>query len=400
MKILLVHRYFWPDSPPYASILRSIAEKLAADGHQVDVLTAQPSYGGTALHETAPKSEVKRGVSIERAPLLSESKAQPIRRAVNLALFAARVLSEIGRRRDYDVVMAATTPPVLVALASRLASKMTGAKFVYHMQDIYPEVLGANSGQPLSVPLRLLRQLDAITTRTADRVVVLSVDMRESLAKRGHGIDHVRLINNFMPDSTHFEANPDEVEIGPMKPNSFQVVFAGNLGKFQGLNVVVDAFHDLNERGIKSHLVLLGGGAAEHDLRAQAGSLMGETVFFPGRVSQGKAEQVVAISDLALVTLNPGVIGTAFPSKTMTYLSCGTPVLAAVEDSSELAQVLRSNEVGASCDLTAHSIAAEIEKAMFADPVRRDVVRGVANAYASQEVRLPQWSTLFGELDG
>ena len=153
MKILLVHRYFWPDSPPYASILRTVGEHLAESGHSVEVFTAQPSYGGSDLHEKAPNSESLNGVQISRAPLLKESKSKPVGRLLNLVLFAAQVFLKVARG-DFDAVMAATTPPVFVAFAARCGAKLKGAKFVYHMQDIYPEVLAANSGDGLSKPLQ------------------------------------------------------------------------------------------------------------------------------------------------------------------------------------------------------------------------------------------------------
>lgn len=396
MKILLVHRYFWPDTPPYASILRSIAEHLVASGHNVHVLTAQPSYGGTDQHEKAPSNEQLNGIRIERVPLIRESKAEPLRRAVNLVGFAIQVFFRVWRG-DFDAVMAATTPPVLVAFAARTAARLSRAKFVYHMQDIYPEVLAANSASPLNFALRLLRRVDTYNTKHADRVVVLSTDMQSSLADRGHSIEHTRIINNFVPDANHAAAELSDVEV--LKHDSFQVVFAGNLGNFQGLDVVVDAFHHLDNRGVAAHLVLVGDGAAESELRRQAGALLNNTIFFHGRVSQADAEQIVRTSDLALVTLNPGVIATAYPSKTMTYLNCGTAVLAAVEQDSELATVLRESGAGASCLLETVAIADAIETAASstANPV---TIEEFAMSYASPEARLPQWSELFDEFNG
>ena len=44
MRILIVYRYFWPDTPPYATMLRDISRWLAEAGHDVEILTAQPSY--------------------------------------------------------------------------------------------------------------------------------------------------------------------------------------------------------------------------------------------------------------------------------------------------------------------------------------------------------------------
>lgn len=400
MKILLVHRYYWPDSPPYASMLRTIAEHLANEGHEVDVFTAQPSYGGSEKHERASKFEDLNRVSIYRAPLLNESKDRSLLRAMNLVLFAAQVSLRILRKREYEVVMAATTPPILIGLAGRFASRASGARFVYHMQDIYPEVMAANSGRPVSLPLRLFKRLDTLTTSTSDAVVVLSEDMQESLRARGQKVDQVRVINNFVPDKSH--SNSDSgLKIERIRPDSsaFQIIFAGNLGNFQGLNQVIDAFHELDGRGVNAELVLLGDGVAEAELRLRAGALLDRTIFFVGRVSQAEAEIHIARADLALVALNPGVIRTAFPSKTMTYLSVGTPVLAAVGGSSELGAFLESEGVGSSCELDPLAIADAVESSISGLNTAPDEVKASARRYASAESRLPQWSSLIAELD-
>ncbi len=378
-------------------MLRTIAEHLADEGHEVEVFTAQPSYGGSDKHTKSPKTELIGEVKVRRVNLLAEKPAQMLRRGLNLGFFALQVFGHAARRDRYDVVMAATTPPILIALTARLASKVSGASFVYHMQDIYPEVLAANEGRPLGKLQRALRALDSLTTKNADRVVVLSSDMVQTLGRR-HPTDHVKVINNFLPDASH-SPDAEDLETVTWAQDSFQVVFAGNLGNFQGLDNVIEAFSQLDERGVQAHLVLVGSGAAEEALRDQAAAMLDRRVFFGGRVSQSNAEQIVSASDLALVTLNKGVIATAFPSKTMTYLSCGTPVLAAVEHDSELASLLRTENVGASCQLDAASIASAIEAMVSAERIDSGAIETVAASYASAESRLPQWAALFGGMN-
>ena len=44
MNILFFYQHFWPDSPPYANMLRAIGGHLQQQGHAVTVLTGEPSY--------------------------------------------------------------------------------------------------------------------------------------------------------------------------------------------------------------------------------------------------------------------------------------------------------------------------------------------------------------------
>ena len=72
MRILLVHRYFLPDTPPYASILYEIAKHLAKQGHEVEVLTSFPSYKSKQTLISAASLEEVDGVKIRRVRLLDD----------------------------------------------------------------------------------------------------------------------------------------------------------------------------------------------------------------------------------------------------------------------------------------------------------------------------------------
>ena len=69
MRVLVVHRYYWPDKAPCAGIMRWIAKHLAADGHYVDVLTSQPSYRESSRQDRRPSIERLDAVSVKRLSL-------------------------------------------------------------------------------------------------------------------------------------------------------------------------------------------------------------------------------------------------------------------------------------------------------------------------------------------
>lgn len=395
MKVLLAHRYFWPDSPPYASMLRSIAESLSEDGHDVDVFTAQPSYGSSALHERRDRRESFGQIRVTRAALLPESKAQTMRRVINLGLFAAQLAIHILRQRP-AAVMVGTTPPIVVSTAATMAARLVRARSVYHCQDIYPEVAlttGAlRSGEQVA---GLLRRLDGATMRRTDRVVVLSEDMRNTAETRGVARSKIEVINNFAPDEGHSSA--DDWRPSLDRNDRRRVIFAGNLGNFQDLDTVIAAAVLLADQPIE--FVFLGDGAARERLETAASDLVDRTVRFEGRVGQASALRAVRESDVALVTLAPRVINAAYPSKTLTYLEAGTPVLAAVEPHSELAVAIIGNQLGAAVRPgDPEAMAAAVVELLDSDlPAMRSRCRSFA-ATLSRDVQLESWQSLFREL--
>lgn len=341
LRILAIHQYFWPDTPPYASILRSIGIRWVHDGHLVDILSTQPSYKADAQIPRQAEYEVVDGLHIYRMSLLTDPSRRG--RALNAILFALRAFLFVVMRRRYDVVMISTVPPIIGGALIWMASRLIGARFVYHCMDVHPEI-GRISGE-FRHPLlfNILRWIDTQTCRGAARVVVLSKDMESAIKNRPKS-EHVAVsvINNFgLPEFA--EAQTEMPATFQKSEGTFRVIFAGNLGRFQGLEAYVDAMKKIASRA-DIEFVFLGTGKAASTLQQKASGL-GNIRFIPHQPI-GVAKQIIAGADLCVVSLIPGVVRYAYPSKTMAYLQQGRPLLVSVESDSALAKMIESEVVG------------------------------------------------------
>lgn len=374
MKILIVHRHYWPDTTPQATILRSIAKRWTEDNHEVVAFSGQPSYNDAITK--SPWRETLDGSQVRRVPLLSESKSNYLARAANYALFLARAAAHVLRTRDYDLVVALTTPPLLPALLLRNAAQKTGAAFLYHCLDIYPEVALATQLMPEGRWSNLLRSVDAWSAQKSDAVVVLSTDMRDLQVSRGVDPSLVHIINNI--DIEEFEATTEALPptFTDAPDNAFQVVFAGNLGRFQCLPTIIECAQRLSdEPGIRFDF--FGDGVSKASLIEKAGPLVGQSVFFHGRVAAGAARQAVEQADAAVISLDAGVIAAAYPSKTVTYLKAGATIIAMVEEESELARMVKDEGIGRVVPPgDAAAMAAAIQELRTASDVERQAMRG------------------------
>lgn len=355
MKILLTHRYFWPDSPPYGDMLRAIAEALAAEGHAVGVFASLPSYRGRA---PAPRRERAGGVDIRRIAVLPEKTGGPLARLANVVLYCGGLVLHILRRRP-DIVTAASFPPVLAAASACMAARLVGARFVYHVQDIHPEV-SRYAGGPLGRGrlFRALRWLDTRTLRRAAAVVVLSSDMAATLRARPGGAElPLLVINNFALDDDLAAPGPPPAEAA--KPHGrIRAIFAGNIGRFQGLGALVDTAALLTDIA-DFEIAMLGDGAALATLKARAAGLA--NLRFMPHLRFAEARSVIADADIGIVSLQPGIHRVAYPSKTLTYLNLGLPLLAVVEPESEIARMVEAEGLGAVArERDGHAIAAAI----------------------------------------
>lgn len=403
MRILAIYRHFWPDSPPYAAMLRTITAHLAAEGHDVHVLAEQPCYKTTDRALSRPARERVDGVSVRRLGRLPGQNLALFGRLA-LLLFPARVVlaALLARLRGerYDLVWTATIPPGINGLAGRIAARLLGAKFLYHFQDIYPE-LQTNAGNWKKGGFldRLVGAIDNGNANAAQAMIVLSGDMADTVAARGIERTKISIINNFMIDEFDGHATP-EIPTNLQKSAGFTAIFAGNVGRFQGLEAVVEAARTLATTAPEVEIFILGDGAAKASLQAQAKDL--PNVRFHGHLPFESAQEVIAQADLGLVSVDAGIFRTAYPSKTLTYLGLGVPVLAVIEPQSELARTLTEQGLGyVAQGREPADIADAIEQAASNRPqthAMRDRAREYYAAHLSKDAVLAQWSALIAQM--
>jgi glycosyltransferase involved in cell wall biosynthesis len=284
-------------------------------------------------------------------------------------------------------------------VAARTIRRLTKIPYLYHCMDLYPEVAELAGLSPPRLLVRLARRLDTTTCRRAAAVVVLSEDMRATLLARGLDGGNIVVLNNFaVPDET----DGPVADVLPEDPARFRITFAGNLGRFQGLTDLVDAVHRIAAHSPEVDLVFVGAGVSHTALQARAGNLLGTQIHFIDHQPAAGAALALAHSQLAVVSLLPGIYRVAYPSKTATCLAAGCRLLAVVEDESELAALVRDEDLGTVCppgdvDALVRAISAELARGRLAD-TERERLRAVAAKHFDRSAKLDQWSRLVTEL--
>ncbi len=340
MRVTIVYRYFWPDTPPYAEMLKHISAWLAEDGHDVRILTAQPAYKPEVGVGFQPAREFIDNVEVIRLPLLAED-GKSWKKILNSLLFVIQCFFRILFGRKSELVWTATMPPVFQAFAIMLAGKVRGARFLYHMQDIHPEISIASKLMKPGIITRIMTTIDRFTQGFAWRIVVLSEDMKQSIAARGIKKDRVIVVRNFS-----LGAGEDEGKkaAAPDRKSMVRFVFAGNIGRFQNLEALLDAFATVDGQGVE--LLLLGDGRAKPQLIEQVTNNGISNVVFHGHLDASDAFDMMCECHVGVVSLLPGLYKYAYPSKVLTYMAANLPILALVESESILAGILDEHQIG------------------------------------------------------
>jgi colanic acid biosynthesis glycosyl transferase WcaI len=188
------------------------------------------------------------------------------------------------------------------------------------------------------------RRLERICYARADAVTVLSDDLKENISPRVNDPSKVRVIPNFVDTEWISPASPANAyrrQYGLSK--RFVVMYAGNVGLSQSLDLVLDAAAALaHEKEIV--FVINGGGAGKAGLERRARGM--DNVVFVDMQPTERLPEVLAAADLHLVVLKRGLARSSVPSKTFSILAAGRPLIASVDRGSEVARVVERAGAG------------------------------------------------------
>jgi glycosyltransferase involved in cell wall biosynthesis len=140
------------------------------------------------------------------------------------------------------------------------------------------------------------------------------------------------------------------------------VIYAGNLGTVQALDVVLDAAKLVNRGGVRVELVLVGTGVEETRLRERVATERLAGVQLVGRIPPAAMPVVYQEADALLVHLRELPLSrVAIPQKTQMCLAAGRPVLMGV--AGEASALVRRARAGLVFEPeSATALAHEIEK--------------------------------------
>lgn len=348
MRILLLTQWFTPEPAPKGA---HFADKLAALGHEVEVVTGFPNYPGGKLYDgyrIRLMAREKAGrADVTRLPLYPSHDLSILRRALNYVTFAASALFYllfVAKRPD---VIYSYHPPLSVPLAAILAGAVRRIPVVMDVQDIWPDSLVSTGMTADGLKIRLIGRLCRLCYRRAKLICVLSKGFLSLLSGRGAVSEKIRVIPNWAHDEEGLLATKPGA--GPALGGVFRILFAGNMGPAQDIATILDAAEYLlstqKQVGTSIEFVLLGDGVALDESIASVQKRGLSNVRFLPRVPPEVATAYIAEADALLVYLrNDPIFRITIPSKIQTYLCAGRPIICGVEG--DAAQIVSKAKAG------------------------------------------------------
>jgi glycosyltransferase involved in cell wall biosynthesis len=343
LRVLLLTQWFDPE-PTLKGLV--FARELVRQGFDVEVVTGFPNYPGGKVYPGYNIRWIQReridGVEVTRLPLYPNHDQSAIKRVFNYASFAASALFYgvfIAKRAD---VMYAYHPPLTVGVAASLIRWLRGTPLVYDIQDMWPDTLRATGMLNNKRALTMVGRVCDWVYLHVDQLVVLSPGFKRLLMQRNVPETKIEIIYNWADESALMSP------VGCLPANfpggdRFKIVFAGNMGKAQALDAVLEAAQILQGLDSRVCFVLLGGGVEVDRLKERSQEMGLTNVLFLSRMPMAEVGTVLAAADALLVHLrNDPLFEITIPSKTQAYMTVGKPLLMAVNgDAADL--VTQSN---------------------------------------------------------
>lgn len=332
IRILLLTQWFDPE-PTVKGLV--FAQELIRQGFEVEVLTGFPNYPGGKVYSGYKvkllQREVINGVYVTRVPLYPSHDQSAIKRVLNYASFATAALAYgLFMRKRPDVIYA-YHPPLAVGVTAGLLRLFRRIPVVYDIQDLWPDTLRATGMVNSARALNIISAVCQWVYRRADYLVVLSPGFKRLLIQRGVPDRKIDVIYNWA-DEAGLAAPCGQLPFGFPGTEQFRILFAGNMGKAQALDTVLEAAALLLARGSKVCFVMLGGGIEVSRLMQRAVELkLTNVVFFPP-VPMSEVGMLLNEADALLVHLRKDpLFEITIPSKTQAYMAVGKPLLMAVD---------------------------------------------------------------------
>jgi colanic acid biosynthesis glycosyl transferase WcaI len=345
-----------PEPTGIAPYNTELCEFLKSRGHEISMVTAF-SYYPTWAKLPADRwklyrTDAKEGVPIHRCWHYVPAKATTARRILHELSFGLtsflRILT-LPRADIYIVV----SPPLFLGVVARMVACLKRSRYIFHVQDLQPDAALGLGMVKSGMFMRLLHGIEGFSYRHAVAVSGISESMMAAFNRKGVPVEKCWYFPNWVSRNV---AQMDPAahsfrEFHGIPPDALLAVYAGNLGRKQGLRVLVEAGRRLKAcspggRFSSIWIVIAGDGVMRLELEQELAREPAPNFLLLPLLPEPAYRAMLAEATVGIVTQAKGSGQVVFPSKLLTIVAAGLPVLAVAEEDSDLACAVAKGNFG------------------------------------------------------
>lgn len=344
-KLVIITHHFWPEN----FLINEIALKFEKKGIQTTVITGLPNYPKGEVFTKYKKVktlkiEKFRGIDIIRFPIIPRKKGKFINLVLNYFSYLINgffFLNRLNLGDKFHHIFIYSTSPITTALLGVYLKKKYKKKITLWVQDLWPDSVKNTGFIKNRFLLYLISLIVKFIYKQSDNIVVQSKAFKKNIIK--YTRKKIKIVEN-----SHFNIENRNYKI-PKKiknllNNNFCITFAGNIGKAQSIETILEASKQIRNKK-KIHIILIGSGseAEKTKIFIKKNKLSNISIFGP--YPSGLAFKIIKNSNATLLTLKKSLIfSQTIPNKFQTYLFAKRPII--VSANGEVARLTKIKNVG------------------------------------------------------
>ncbi len=400
MRVVVWGINYAPEFTGIAPHTVALCEFLGTHGHDVEMVTTFPYYPTWTKRPedraTLYRTERINGVRVHRCWHFVPPRVSALKRILHEASFIFTSTLKVLTLARPDVYVM-VSPPLLLGSSGWLVSKLKGAPFVFHVQDMQPDAAVGLGMLRAGWFIKALYGLESFAYRSAARVSGITQGMLVKFRRKG--VPEQKLI--YFPNAIalNSEAPPSRGTFRQghqFGPDEFLAVYAGNLGVKQGLDVLIAAAQTVRDPRIR--IVICGDGAQRDLLAEQVRRLQLPNVRMLPLQAGEDYRALLADADLCFITQQSGSGNSFFPSKLLGLLAQSKPIITVADPESELAEAVEQADFGVNVQPGNPQELARVLDAIASDPERLQRYGAAGRVYVQQFEKEHVFDSFLSEL--
>ncbi len=337
---------YYPEETSTGYFMTKISEKLSFNFNSF-AICSQPTYSFRGIK--SPRNEIYNGVNILRVFSTTFNKDKPLSKLINILSFSVSAfITGIKHIKKGDSIFVVTNPPLLPFIVM-IISRLSGAKYILRIDDVYPDILiVANKLKKNGLIANIFNKLNRLLYKNAFSIIVLGRDMKNLIiSKEQTTKNKIKIITNW-GETDNISPN---ISLGNKFRNKlglqhkFVLLWAGNMGIPHGIEDIFNIVQLLNNNK-KVHFLFIGSGVKKNWLMKNISNSNLSNCTFLDPMPRSKQEMFLNSCDIVLSSLIEGMEGVSVPSRMYNIFSAGKPILGIGDNRAELAFLLKEYQIG------------------------------------------------------
>jgi colanic acid biosynthesis glycosyl transferase WcaI len=341
---------FWPEPVGIGKVSSELADYLAGTGWDVTVVTGFPHQPNWQVYEEYQgkifRDEVYGRIRIRRSCIYvpkrpTKGLMRPWRRIFSdTSMPITGIASALFCPRP-DLVISIPTP-LQAAAAAILLKTIWHCPILTWVQDLIPDIAVQTGMMRTGKALIWAQRLEMFVHRNSDRIAVISEGFQRNLQAKGVDAEKIFCLPNWidvMPFKDGHDRDKTRRDFG-LFTTDFVLTHIGSLAARTDAETLLNSMSILKKY---SHikLIFVGGGNLRVVVQEQAKQLgLDNICFLPGIPRREDLIALAEASDLLILSQRASITDATLPSKLLTYMASGRPVLASVNPLSEAARFI------------------------------------------------------------